>query len=194
MEHSTRMLGGFAYIGLIVFSILSIIPYVGVLFWFLSLGAAVCVLVAFVQAGNQLGRPDVKSSIVTAIVLYIIAVALFMFIVAVGIAALIGAGLTNSGAGAATGFAAFGVSALIGGIIGWILCIVAAWFWYKASRVLAEATGASLFQPGGLLLFIGAILLIVGIGAILMFIGEILQAIAFFNAPEKRAMTPGTAT
>lgn len=81
---------------------------------------------------------------------------------------------------------ALGVGAIVGGIIGWILSIVAMWFWYKASRALTEETNVGLFKVGGLLLFIGAILLIVLIGGIIMLVGEILQAVAFFSVSEKR--------
>ncbi|MDN5865245.1 MAG: DUF996 domain-containing protein [Gammaproteobacteria bacterium] len=192
MEQSTKMLGGIAYIVMIVFSIFgTFLPFLGII----NLIAAICVLVAFIQAGNQVGRPDVKNNIIIAIVLYIVAAILLMFIVGAGLAAMFAAGDAETASEAASGLAAFGTGALIGGIIAWILAIIGAWFWYKASSALTEATGEGLFKVGGLLLFIGAILLVVfGIGGIVMLVGEILQAIAFFKVPEKGMVKADNAT
>ncbi|MGH8225327.1 MAG: DUF996 domain-containing protein [Gammaproteobacteria bacterium] len=178
MEQSTKLLGGISYIVLIVFGFVGIAAFP---LHLITLAAAICVLVAFIQGGNQLGRPEVKNNVITALVLYIVAVVLFIFTVGLGLMTTIMTG----GLGAVT----FGAGMIIGGIIGWILAIVAAWFWYKASVALTEATGVSLYKIGGLLIFIGAILLIVGIGVILIFVGEILQCIAFFSTPEKGAVT-----
>lgn len=174
MEQSTRLLGGISYIALIVFSIFSgFMPFLGIL----SLIATICVLVAFIQGGNQVGRPDVKQNIIIGIVLYIVATILFVFIV--------GAGLAAAVANEAAGVAALGTGLIVAGLIGWILFIVGAWFWYKASAALGEGANVGLLKAGGLVIFIGAILTIIGIGFIVMWIGEILQAIAFFTAPEK---------
>lgn len=177
MENTTKLLGGIGYIVLIVFGFLGgfVVPLHVV-----TLAAAICVLIAFIRAGNELDRPEVKNSVITALVLYIVAAVLMIFLVGVGVAAVV----MHHGSSAAAG--GLGAGAIVGGIIGWILCIIAAWFWYKASVPLTEATGVSLFKIGGLLNFIGAILLVVfGLGAILMLVGEILQCVGFFTAPEK---------
>lgn len=175
MEQSTKLLGGISYIAIIVFSIFSsFVPFIGIL----SLVAAICVLIAFIQGGNQVGRPDVKQNIIIGIVLYIVAKILFIFVVGAGLAAVVA---SSNG----QGFAALGTGVIVGGIIGWILFIVGAWFWYKASTALGEGSNTGLFKTGGLVIFIGAILTIIGIGFIVMWVGEILQATAFFTVPEK---------
>lgn len=174
MEQSTKMLGGISYIAMIVFSVLgSFIPFTGIL----SLIAAICVLVAFIQGGNQVGRADVKQNIIVGIILYIIATILFVFVIGAGVATA----LTTEGGG----FAALSTGLIVAGIIAWVLFIVAAWFWYKASAALGEGANVGLLKAGGLVIFIGAILTIIGIGFIIMWVGEILQAIAFLTAPEK---------
>jgi uncharacterized membrane protein len=183
MEKNTKLLGGIAYIAMIV---LAFIPFIKIL----SLAAAICVLIAFVQAGNQVGRPDVKTNIITAIVLYIVAMVLLWIMAAIGIAGVVANANHLSHANDADLsmlFAGIGGGMIAVGIIGWVLSIIATWFWYKASVALTEGTGVNLFKVGGLLLFLGAILLIVfGIGAIVMLVGEIIQCVAFFFSPEKQ--------
>lgn len=174
VEHNTKLLGGVGYIVMIAFSVLgAVLPFAGII----TLAAAICVVIAFVRAGDELGLTNVKQNIITAIVLY--AVGLIVF------AIVIGAGVTAMFATGEAGLRALGVGAIIGALIVWILSIVASWFWYKASISLAEGTNVALFKTGGLLLFIGAILLVVfGLGGILILIGEILQCVAFFNTRE----------
>ncbi|HEX7338916.1 MAG TPA: DUF996 domain-containing protein [Rhodanobacteraceae bacterium] len=180
MEHSTKMLGGIGYIVLIAFAIFgSFLPFAGLI----SLAAAICVMIAFIQAGNQLHRPTIKNDIIIAVVLYIVSAVLLLFVVGAGLIGLLASG------GHGAGLAALGASAIIGGLIAWVLSIVSSWFWYKASTSLAEATGTPMFKTGGLLMFIGAILLVIGIGFILMLIGQILQTIAFFQVTETNPAT-----
>lgn len=176
MEQSTKFLGGISYIVLIVFGILGATssPFLEII----SLIAVVCLLVAFYRAGGELGAAEVKRDMTIAIVTYIIASILLAFF-----------------AGTA------GVIGWILAIIGWVLLLVAASSWYKASRALTEAGGGSLFKWGGLLILIalivtvilniigllagGGSLILVEIAGIVQAIGFILQCIAFFMAPRK---------
>jgi uncharacterized membrane protein len=175
MEQSTKLLGGISYIVLIVFGILGVAatPFLEII----SLIAVICLLIAFYRAGGELGRPDEKRDITIAIIAYIVALILLDFFA--GGPDIVSWVLT---------------------IIGWILIVVGAWFWYQASVALTEAGGGSLFKPGGLLILIGAVVMIIlgiiGIAApsvgfliviaqIVMWIGFLLQAIAFFMAPGK---------
>ncbi len=183
MEQSTKLLGGIAYLCMVVFAVWgSFYGPISVV----SLIATICVLIAFVRGGNETGQPQVKNDIIIAVVLYIVAMILMVF--------LLGAGLEAMMASDTYDVATLGAGALIGGFVGWILFIVAAWFWYRASRGLTDGTGVGLFKIGGLLMFIGAILAIIGIGFILSWIGELLQCIAFFTAPEKGVARAGNAT
>ncbi|HET7267335.1 MAG TPA: DUF996 domain-containing protein [Oleiagrimonas sp.] len=182
MEHNTKMLGGISCIALVVFSVLgSFIPFVGVL----TLIAGICLLVAFFMAGNQLHRSDVKNNVIISIVLSIVGTIVLLMVMGASFAAVL--------SGTDTGLGAFGATAIIGGIICWIIFIIGSWFWYKASVGIAEGSNTPLFKTGGLVLFIGTILLVVfGIGAIVMLVGQIMQAIAFFNAPENSPASAGS--
>lgn len=185
MEQSTKLLGGISYIVLIVFDIVGGWAHP---LHIITLIAAICVLIAFIRGGNEVGRPEVKRDMITALVLYIVAACLFIFLVGSAFAAYF---LHHEGHNA--GAAVLGGGVIVGGIIGWILFIVAAWFWYKASVPITEATGVGLYKAGGLLIFIGAITIVVfGIGFLIMLIGEILQCIAFFTTPEKSAVSTST--
>ena len=175
MEKATKLLGGWGYILLIVGSFLGPLTFI---FHLVALAGIICVLIAFFRASKELSQPKIQTNIIIAIVLYIVASLLFIFLVGAAVLALV------HGSGA--GMAAFGGGALLSGLIAWILWIVGAWFWYQASIPLTDGTGVSLYKTGGLLIFIGAITAIVfGIGLIVMLIGEIMQTVAFFTTTEK---------
>jgi len=188
MEKTTKLLGGWGYLGVIVGGFLGFLvgPFSGII----TLAGMVCVLVAFFRAGNELNQPDIKRDILVAIVLNIVAYILVFFIVGTAITALV-VGSHEGQVGANAAAAAFGATTIIVGLIGWALIIVGSWFWYKASRTLADATGVGTYKTGGLLIFIGSITVIVfGIGFIVTWIGEIIQTVAFFSTPEKETSAP----
>lgn len=182
MEKSTKLIGAWGYVALVVSGILGgFAPFVHVV----TLAGAILVLVAFVRAGGELGRPEIRTNAIIALVFDIVAAILFIFLVGAGVtAALLHHGREMRGA-------LFGTGVLVGGLLGWFLMIIGSWFWYKASVPLAEGTGVSLYKTGGLVIFIGAITIVVfGLGAIAMLIGEILQTVAFFTTPENEQVTP----
>ena len=175
MEKATKLLGGWGYILLIVGSFLGPLTFI---FYLVGLAGIICVLISFYRAGTELNQPKIRSNITVAVVLYIVATLLFIF--------LVGAALINAFHGSAVGTTSFIGSAIVSGLIAWVLWIVAAWFWYQASIPLTDGTGVGLYKTGGLLIFIGAITAIVfGLGFIVMLIGEIMQTVAFFTTSEK---------
>lgn len=181
MQQTTKQLGGIGYIVFIAAGLLgAVIPFAGIV----TLGAAICVALAFIRAADELGRPEIKSSVITAIVLNVIAVAILVVMLGGVIMAVLAAGNDLDGLGAA-----LGGGAALGALVSWVLMIVASWFWYKASKPVAEATGEKLFQTGGLLIFIGSITVVLfGLGLIVSLIGQILQCVAFFNTNEQPAV------
>lgn len=185
MEHNTRMLGGISYIVLLAASVLgSFVPLVGLI----SLAAGICVVVAFIKAGTELGKPQVKSGIITALILNIVAGIILMFVMGAAIVAILGA--SGGQPDPSELMSAFGGGSLIGMLVCWILWMIGGWFWFQAGAGIAEATGTPLFKTGGLLIFIGAITVIVfGLGGIVMLIGEILQCVAFFQTSEREPQT-----
>ena len=182
MEKTTKLLGGWGYVALLVGGFLGFLagPFAGVV----TLGGMICVLIAFYRSGNELNLPDIKRDITIAIVLNIIAYVLVFFVVG---AAVMTAVLHNRDADmgpAAT--AAFGAGTIFTALLLWILLIAGTWFWYRASRALADGTGVTTYKTGGLLMFIGAICIIVfGLGFLLIWVGEIIQTVAFFSTPEQ---------
>jgi uncharacterized membrane protein len=77
-------------------------------------------------------------------------------------------------------------------VIVWVFAIIAAFFIRRSLRELAIRSGTGLFATAGLILLIGAVLVILfGLGIILIWIAELILAIAFFTMrhPEP-AMAP----
>lgn len=194
MEKTTKLLGGWGYVALIVGGVLGFL--LGPLSGIITLAGMICVLIAFFRAGNELNLPSVKRDILIAIVLNIIAYVLFFFLVGAAIFAAFMHG--NHSGGMNTGAAAaFGVGTILGGVIAWVLTIIGSWYWYKASQALTDGTGIGTYKTGGLLIFIGSITIIVfGIGALVILAGEIVQAVAFFSTQEQSpdSLEPPTAS
>jgi uncharacterized membrane protein len=73
-------------------------------------------------------------------------------------------------------------------IILWVSAIIAAFFIRHSLGALSTKSGVGLFSTAGLLLLIGAVLIIAfGIGLILMWISALLLAIAFFQIKPQQA-------
>jgi uncharacterized membrane protein len=81
-------------------------------------------------------------------------------------------------------------------VILWIFAIVAAFFVRRSLVTLSVKTGVGLFSTSGMLLLIGAVLIIAfGIGLILVWIAALLLAIAFFTMkPQEAQAASGSAS
>jgi len=78
-------------------------------------------------------------------------------------------------------------------VIFWVFSIIAAFFVRRSLGTLSVKSGVGLFSTAGLLLLIGAVLIILfGIGLILIWISALLLAIAFFRIRPQQAQ-PTTA-
>jgi uncharacterized membrane protein len=79
-------------------------------------------------------------------------------------------------------------------LIIWVFSIIAAFFFRRSFGTLSEKSGVGLFSTAGLLLLIGAVLIILfGIGLILIWISALLLAIAFFQLrPQQEQPTTST--
>jgi uncharacterized membrane protein len=79
-------------------------------------------------------------------------------------------------------------------IVLWIFSIIAAFFVRRSLGALSAKSGVGLFSTAGLLLLIGAVIIIIfGIGLILIWISALLLAIAFFQIRPQQAQ-PTTQT
>jgi uncharacterized membrane protein len=81
-------------------------------------------------------------------------------------------------------------------IILWVFAIIAAFFIRRSLGTLSAKSGVGLFSTAGLLLLIGAVLIVLlGIGLILIWISALLLAIAFFQIrPQQAQPTTPAAT
>jgi uncharacterized membrane protein len=184
MEKTTKLLGGWGYIALVVGGFLG---FLGPFSFAIIVAGMVCVLIAFYRAGSELNLPSIKRDITIAIVLNIVAYVLFLFIVGSAFIAYFAhvghMGNADTDTGAA---AALGAGTIFAAFLAWVLIIVGCWFWYKASQAMTDGTGVGTYKTGGLLIFIGSITVIVFfIGFLVMWIGEIIQTVAFFSTQEK---------
>lgn len=76
-------------------------------------------------------------------------------------------------------------------LILWIFAIIAFYFVRRSLTTLSTKTGVGLFSTVGLLMLIGAVLLVaLFVGAILIWIGLLLLAIAFFQIKPQQPMPP----
>jgi uncharacterized membrane protein len=76
-------------------------------------------------------------------------------------------------------------------IILWVFAIIATFFIRRSLGTLSAKSGVGLFSTAGLLLLIGAVLIILfGIGLILIWISALLIAIAFFRISPQQAQPP----
>jgi uncharacterized membrane protein len=67
-------------------------------------------------------------------------------------------------------------------LILWVFSIIAAFFFRRSFGALSEKSGIGLFSTAGLLILIGAVLIVIfGIGLILIWISVLLLAIAFYQ-------------
>jgi len=78
-------------------------------------------------------------------------------------------------------------------VVVWVFAIIAAFFFRRSLKELSTRSGTGLFSTAGLLLLIGAVLIIAfGLGAILIWIATLLLAIAFFTMKQPEPAPPQT--
>ncbi|MGD0450580.1 MAG: DUF996 domain-containing protein [Candidatus Bathyarchaeia archaeon] len=82
----------------------------------------------------------------------------------------------------------FITAAIVVFVILWVFAIIATFLLRRSLRQVTEKSGTGLFSTAGLLLLIGAVLIIlIGLGLILMWIAALILAIAFFTMKPKEA-------
>jgi uncharacterized membrane protein len=83
------------------------------------------------------------------------------------------------------------VAALVGSLVMlFIFVVVAAIFYRKSLTTLAEKTGVGHFGTAGLLLLIGAVLIIIVVGFLLIWVALILLTVAFFQIRAEPTQPP----
>lgn len=165
----TRIMGG---VGAIL-TLLGFVPYIG---WILSIVGLILLYLAIKKLSEVYARSEILSDFTKALALMIISVIIFLFAGGKTLSGIIS--ILRSG-----GAFRFGLAAILF-IIGWIVSIVASYFYYQSLKKLGESSKISNFNTAGLLIFIGYILVIVFVGSIVVLIGKIFEIISFFSLPE----------
>lgn len=173
MHNKTKLLGGIGYL-VCIGILLADKPWPHI--DSLALLPAICVLIAFFNAGRQLDAPAVNRNIVCAVIVYFASAFFVGYSLKAGPLATY-FGLFTFGSAWFTPVVA---GTFKGAFVNWILTVIAALLWYRGSRGLAHASGEKLFGAGGLVLYIGVLVQIIDLGYYLMLVGAILQCIAFF--------------
>ena len=165
-----KIIGG---VGAILSLVGSFVPKIG---WIISIVGFVLLYLGYKKISEASGRSEIMSSFIIAVVLAIIAAVIIAF---GGISSIMGIfSITRGGRG---GLVALGIILFI---LAWILSIVGYYFYKRVLDTTTEVTNVSYFKTGGLLIFIGAILMIIVVGFILILIGRIFEIIAFFSLPD----------
>lgn len=156
-----------------ILTLLGFVPKIG---WILSIVGFVLLYLGHKKISEASGRSEIMSSFIIAVVLAIVASIIIAFSGASSIM-----GIFSISRGGRGGLVAIGIILFI---IAWILSIAGYYFYKKVLDTTSEVTNVSSFKTGGLLIFIGAILMIVVVGFILILIGRIFEIIAFFSLPD----------
>jgi uncharacterized membrane protein len=87
----------------------------------------------------------------------------------------------------------FITAAIVIFVILWVFAIIATYLYRRSLKQLSAKTNVGLFSTTGMLLLIGAVLIIAfGIGLILMWIAALILAIAFFTMKPQEPQPPAT--
>jgi uncharacterized membrane protein len=168
----------------------AILPLVGSLFlkrvyglsFILSITSIVLILMALNEISNKVGNHEIFSNYFTGFILQIIGYIVFIIFAVVGGLALI----FRFGMGFMGGLRSLGIPAALLLFAFYILIVVSFYYVKKSFDLIGESLSNPNFKTAGLLLFIGAILLIVfGIGVLVMFVGEIFEIVGFFTLPDE---------
>ena len=185
---TAKLMGG---IGAIL-TLLSFIPSIG---WLLSIVGFVLVLLAVKTISDEVKESKIFSDYLVAVVLSVVSVLVLFF---GGIASIFGImrmfmqGAWSMGLRSGA-FSAFGIILLL--LVAWVISIIGSYFIKSSFDEISKKTGEKNFKTAGLLLFLGAILLIAfGTGAIVSLVGGIFEIIAFFSLPDELAKPEETQT
>ena len=206
---TSKNLGGIGALLIFLGPLLGLIPRVGGWTGVLSLIGGILVLIALKGFADYYKEAGIFSNALYAIIIVIIGAvvtAALVFIALVDLFTELGIQITNIQdlSSLSTIFSdpenlnvilRFAGIAFLALVVLFVIFVIAAFFLRKSLVLLAAKTGVGLFGTAGLLLLIGAVLIIaVGLGIILMWIAILLLAIAFFQVRTQEMTPPATST
>ncbi|MEM1539638.1 MAG: DUF996 domain-containing protein [Candidatus Bathyarchaeia archaeon] len=204
-----RILGGVGAILMFV-GILPLINYFGVI----ELVGLILVMVGLHNLASHYGEKGIFNNalygVITGIVGGVITIALIVITVLTSLTDFLYTifpdwnGDWTALSGLTPDMSKFSLEAIVPFLIGflaafivlWVFAIISAFFVRRSLGMLSAKSGVGLFSTIGLLLLIGAVLIILfGVGLILMWISALLLAIAFFQIkPQPTQQTTQTTT
>ncbi len=162
----------FGAIGLI-FIFFSIIPLVGLLFWF---AGYILLTIGMYQLSKRFNNPSLFNNFLIAVVLSILGwvIALVFGVIA---------SLSVSSVSHTVSSADLGVTVAFMTL--YFIFLVVAYFYNKVFTSLALITKHNLFKIASITMVAGVVTSIILVGFIIMFVGWLLLVIAFFTAPNE---------
>ncbi|MEN3027762.1 MAG: DUF996 domain-containing protein [Aquificaceae bacterium] len=172
--NTPKLLGGIGMILILLSPFLLVTGIVGV----------VLVAVAMHKFSELLKEKDIFNKYIIGLVISIVS---FFVVYLFGLGSLI----TGIFAGGLEfNLPSFGFGVMVAMLLAYILGIIAAYYYKRAYDILGAKTGQKMLSIGGLLWFIGNILLIAfGLGSLLILLGGILIAIGYFLIPDKMELS-----
>ncbi|MDF2954132.1 MAG: putative membrane protein [Thermodesulfobacterium sp.] len=171
-----KLIGGIGAILLI----LTITPHFGAI---AGLAGIVLILISFNMFSKIFNDPQIFKNALVSFILSIIGgfvifltvgITFFSILTTVGSEPHFHHAITN-----------IGIGSIFALIIIYALLIVSAHYLKSAFYLLSSYTGVNLYKTGGLLYFIGTILMIIVIGVLVNLVAWVLIAVAFFTTPEE---------
>lgn len=146
---------------------------------FLTIVGVVLTLIALKEIAEKFKKSEIFTNYVFACVLHVITALLIIFSALSTIFSLAFIIAFRWGS-------RFGLWTVILLLLVYVMMIISGWFVKKSFDGVAEVTGVSHFRTAGLLIFIGAILLILFfLGAIVAIVGYVFEIVGFFSLPDR---------
>ncbi|MBO8144533.1 MAG: DUF996 domain-containing protein [Thermodesulfobacterium sp.] len=171
-----KLIGGIGAILLI----LTITPHFGAI---AGLAGIVLMLISFNMFSKIFNNPQIFKNALISFILVIIGG--FLAILTVGVTFFSLFTMIGSQPHSSHIFSNIGIGTTFVFVILYILLIVSAHYLKTSFYLLSSYTGVNLYKTGGLLYFIGTILMIIVISVLVNLVAWVLIAVAFFTTPEE---------
>ncbi len=183
----TKTLGG---VGSIL-TLLGIVPYAGTA---LVIVGWVLVLLAIRNISAAVRDRSIFNNAMIAAILAIIGAAVGGVVVGLNVFRLVN--LSNIASATNTSISTSNMVGVIMGILAglaivWVLAVISSFFLWRSYKSIGARLNVGLFNTGGVIYFIGAILSIVLVGLVVAFVAQILLVVACFSLPEAVPATAG---
>jgi len=173
---TARNLGLIGSILIMAGTVLSVVPWIGLLFSLLGLAGIILVLVSLYMFSKIYAEPrifrDALISVIAVIAGAIVATLLVIILVGVAFIREVRSGFPG-GASPEVSIDAMLGSFIVAALVVLVAYAISAFFWYRALNTLSRASGEGLFRLAGLLYAINVLLTAIGVITLIILIGVI---------------------